>query len=141
MKATTGISLLIIFFIFAVILASNPSNSQEEVQDPFPEVLAKLTYLNSMGVNVTSLVDDLNEALMLYQKGNISQAMSILNEVNATASSLLSRADETHFRQLFEKYTEAALLLSIPLIIYVALPRAYAYFWYNSRKNWRVKKK
>ncbi|HEU97482.1 MAG TPA: hypothetical protein ENO36_01315 [Fervidicoccus fontis] len=131
-------------FLFALIMTLLPSisvSAQENPQDPFPAVLNKLVYLNSMNVNVTSLVDNLNKALILYQNGNISQAIEIINQIDSNATLLMNQAESIHYKHLVEKYSEVAILLSIPIVIYFLLPRAYAYYWFVSRKRWKVREK
>ncbi len=142
MNKTSHVSLIII--VVLVLIASTTLNaasapSREEILERSLNILKRLQYLESRHENVTQLVNQVNTAVQLAQKGNISTAEKILDNVEANVSRLETGA-ETHYKiYIAVKTAEVATVLSIPVLFYYGFPRLYLYIWFRVRRRWQVK--
>jgi len=102
------------------------------------KLVKELGYLESSGLNVSSLVEELDKAVKLYYSGERSKALRILQSIEASVSKLKPLAREAAARRTMEKAITVAALASAPIAVYLLLPRAYLYLWYRLRRKWIV---
>lgn len=114
--------------------------SQPSIDDEVSAVMRDLEYLSSRGVNVSDLVDRLNHALELYQRGDVDGALNIIRDLRARISDLMGTADSVYLMLNIYRYGSAAAVLSTPLLVYLLLPRIYLILWYRSRRRWLVRR-
>ena len=102
------------------------------------KLVKELGYLESKGVDVSSLIEDLDKAIKLYEMGERKEALKIIRSIEAEVSKLKAIANEVAMRRTIYKAVTVAALASIPVIVYFLLPRAYLYLWYLPRRKWIV---
>ena len=102
------------------------------------KIVKDLEYLESKGIDVSKLVEQLDRAIKLYENGNRVEAEKILLNISREVVALKSIANDVAIRILITKIATVAALASIPLLVYLLLPRAYLYLWYLSRRRWVV---
>uniref|UniRef100_A0A7C4FE87 Uncharacterized protein n=1 Tax=Ignisphaera aggregans TaxID=334771 RepID=A0A7C4FE87_9CREN len=95
--------------------------------------------LHSMGVNTTNVVEKLSSAVEAYEHGDFEKAWAHLNEARKIVEELEKGAGEAYSRLLLLKVATVALLASIPIAVYLLLPRAYLYLWFRVRRKWVVR--
>jgi len=121
----------------AVPLCRAGDDAQQIVDDAL-RVLEKLQVLSEKGVNVSKLVEELNEALDLAQAGDLESAKSKLASVEDEVSRLEAEADRYYAVSTAVKYAKVVGLLLIPVAFFFLFPRVYLYIWFRSRRRWVV---
>lgn len=141
-KAKYSIAALVIIVALSTAplqVAYSADNNTGELIVRSLQLLKRLQYLESRHVNVTGLVDEVNTALQLAQKGNTGEAEKILSNVEAEVSKLEPQA-ETHYKMYIAvKTLEVTVVLSIPILFYYGFPRLYLYTWFRLRRRWQVR--
>lgn len=140
--------LIVIILSIHIVLASSQSqdnrlnvNESRELWNLLIKVYSKVEFLGSQGINVTSLVDNLNRALELIEKGDnesLIEAYNIITFVNTSCNHLMEELPDIVMWRNIRIYSTIGLLASLPILLYIFLPRIYLYVWYNSRKKWVV---
>lgn len=102
------------------------------------EVVERLSRLRSMGGNVTGLVEEVNRAIQHAENGDIDSANRILDEVEANITSLEPVVEHDYRIHTIEKYAIVVILLLLPVIVYLGLPRLYLALWFRLRRKWIV---
>jgi len=102
------------------------------------ELLGRLQGLSEKGINVTSMVSELNETLALIQDGKTGEAEAKLAEIQSSVSSLEAVAQDRYLAMTAEKYGEVIAFLSIPVLFYIFFPRIYLRIWFRMRRRWAV---
>lgn len=110
----------------------------DEVDRLAGSIVDRLGVLQDRGVNVTVYVDRVNGALREAEAGNYSGAILELQKVSAEVDEALASTRGAPLRLAAERAAEVAALLSLPVLVYLLLPRAYLYLWYLSRREWLV---
>jgi len=87
---------------------------------------------------VSHYVELLDRVLTLLDEGYVSDAVELMNSLNTNLSLLEKEASNIVMFKNLVKYGSAALVLTIPIITYVALPRLYLLLWFKSRRRWVV---
>jgi len=100
----------------------------------------RVSKLYSMGVNTTSVVEKLSSAVKAYDSGDFEKAWSLLSEARNMVAELEKGASETYFWLLLLKACIVALLASIPIAVYLLLPRIYLYLWFRAKRKWVVRR-
>ncbi len=137
MYRKTLITRLLLVFLVALLLS--PVLKAEEVDKEIGSILKDINYLYEKGVNVDELIKKLNQALKLIEEGNKKKAENIISEVKEEITKLKLIADEVYLRKTIILYSELALILSIPILVYLLLPRIYLHLWYKYRREWVIK--
>ena len=104
------------------------------------QVYRRVYMLGRDGVNVTNIVRDLNMVLRYVREGNLDRAERLLNDIDARVSDLEARSGDILFWMNARKYSVAALLISLPILAYIFIPRIYLEAWYRLRRRWRVRR-
>jgi len=103
------------------------------------KLVDRVSGLYLRGVNISSVVEKLDNAVKVYEGGDVEKAWSLLNEVHGMVTELENVADETYFWLMFNRIVTVALLVSIPIAVYFLLPRLYLYLWFRVRRRWVVR--
>jgi len=102
----------------------------------------KILYrISKMGVDVGDLVDRLDEAQKLLDKGDVAGAEKIIDEVLENASRLEEEAGMIVFVNNVCKALTVSAIASIPIFTYFFFPRIYLELWYRLKRKWVVVKK
>jgi len=139
-RARVSGTLIAIILIAVTLSRLSIFTAQVDIDGEVSRVLRDLEYLSSRGVDVRGLVERLNEALELYQRGDVGGALSAIKEVEARASTLKGTAEAVYMASTAYRYGVAAALLSTPALVYLLLPRIYLLLWYRSRRRWSVRR-
>jgi len=114
------------------------SQSLNDFDQRVGEVVERLSRLRSMGGNVTGLVEEVNRAIQHAENGDIDSANRILDEVEANITSLEPVVEHDYRIHTIEKYAIVVILLLLPVIVYLGLPRLYLALWFRLRRKWIV---
>jgi len=113
----------------------------DPLDDRVSPIIKDLEYLSSRGVDVSNVTRSLDAAIRLYEANRTSEAMSLLDNVSSGVQSLKATAEEVYLRKAVARYSLAALVLSLPLVAYLAIPRVYVYVWFRLHRGWLVEKR
>ena len=122
-----------------LLLVPMPADHAEDLDLEVAILVDRASKLHSMGVNTTSVVEKLSSAVEAYEHGDSEKAWALLNEARKIVEELEKGAGGTYSRLLLLKATTVALLASIPIAVYLLLPRAYLYLWFRVRRKWVVR--
>ncbi len=111
------------------------------LDDRISMIVRDLEYLSDRGVDVSGIVRDLNMAIRLYGENHTDDAMEILSNISSSVGELKSVAGDIYLRNAVARYGAIALILSIPIIAYITIPRIYLYTWFKLHGNWLVEKR
>jgi hypothetical protein len=122
---------------------------QDTVQDYLgliEDYAVRLKKLSSEGMNTSEAERFIKNALLLLGKGDLTEEEVAWIRSNLTAADQEIRRLEGEFQSyMFWKtagiVVRVTLLLSIPVVTYVFLPRLWAYVWFKTRGKWIVRKK
>lgn len=136
-----GTLILVLFLITSSV--SIPIHSDTNPNDPLlikcMDLLRQLQDLHNKDINVTTLVQQLNEAVQLASEGKREQAKYIIDNVERNITKLQAIADHHYHVVLAYKAIEVGLILSFPVLFYFGFPRLYLYIWFRLRRRWIVK--
>ena len=138
MKHAYWIALLLLVFCSLIPVAVGENLGGEELDARVGKLLKDLEELYSKGVGIEGLVKELNKAIDLYYNGSRDEALEVINNIEKEVQALKSVADRVALEKALIKYASVAAALSIPLVVYFALPRLYLYLWYYTRRKWIV---
>ncbi len=113
--------------------------TKNDLWDLFIEVYSKIEYLGSKGINVSSLINELNKVIDILNNNtisNIEKAHNILVEINNTCNKLLDKLPNIILWRNVRTYLIATVLASIPILFYILAPRIYIWLWYHFRRKW-----
>lgn len=96
--------------------------------------------LHRMGVNVGLVVDLLNKAMGRYREGDEAEAQRYLDEARRVINELKLIAESVYFKALVTKMITVGLLASLPIAVYLILPRMYLYIWFRLHRRWIVRR-
>ncbi|QOJ79296.1 hypothetical protein IG193_02195 [Infirmifilum lucidum] len=113
----------------------------DPLDDRVSALLRDVEYLDSRGVDVSNITKSLDAAIRLYDANRTSETMGMLDSISSEVDALKSQAEGIYLRRTVARYGVAALALSLPLIAYLAVPRAYLYLWFRLRRGWLVRKR
>jgi len=110
------------------------------------DYVARLKKLSSEGMNTSEAEKFIKNALLLLGEEDLTEEEIAWIQSNLTAADQEIRRLEGEFQSYMIWKTagvvaRVTLLLSIPVITYVFLPRLWAYVWFKTRRKWIVKKK
>ncbi|MEM0197284.1 MAG: hypothetical protein QXK66_06580 [Sulfolobales archaeon] len=109
-----------------------------DVYSKFLELYSRTVELSLKGVETGEVEDLLASTIDSIESGDYDRALKLMSEVERHLLVLEREAGFIVLTKNLVKYGTAALLLSIPLLVYLLLPRLYIYLWYETRRNWVV---
>ena len=125
--------------VLCILLVPMPAAHAEDLDLEVAILVDRASKLHSMGVNTTSVVEKLSSAVEAYEHGDSEKAWALLNEARKIVEELEKGAGETYSRLLLLKAATVTLLASIPIAVYLLLPRVYLYLWFRVRRRWVVR--
>ena len=143
------LTLLVLFLYVCTILciyvthAEYDAISYEEVWGKFTELFRYVEELSSEGMNVSLIVSELNDVLTLIEENtteSLTKAMDRLRDIELEVSELRGELSSFKFWRDVSLATKIAVLASIPILMYLLLPRVYISLWFKCRRRWVVKK-
>lgn len=127
------IAVLLIAMHFLIIAYS------QVIYDEIGSLMRDLEYLHERGVNVSPIVYQLNKAIESYRSGDLESSLSHIHEARALIERYRGEAESIYMSILVMKMVMLIALFSIPLIVYLLLPRVYLYIWFKLHKKWVVR--
>lgn len=112
---------------------------QADVYTQIAELINTLEYLYKKGVDVTSIVRDLNTVIELASLGNTDEALTRLEQIKSKLRELEHIAEDTYIAKMAIKFVLVGFIASIPVAVYLILPRVYLHLWYSVRRKWIVR--
>jgi len=135
------ISLLLMIFLAtptyttAQSIDSGIDNIDKEVSD----VVRDLEYLYGRGIDVSNLTESLNKLIINWSRDpNNTYYLIQLQKIRSEIDSLKKNAESIYLSSMITRYLVAGLILSVPAVVYFALPRLYLFLWFRSRRRWIV---
>lgn len=128
------VSTLVAVFPQKIVAQENP------YEDELINLYKRVYQLGREGINVTSIVDELNLVIKYLDEGDLDSATTLIQKIDVELSELERNSGDILFWMNFNKYSVAAALISIPIITYFLLPRIYLMTWYRLRRRWIVKR-
>lgn len=91
--------------------------------------------------HVVRVLDNLSTGSLENLGDALSSVELVVGDVKSygVVEKAVKGAGETYSRLLLLKATTVALLASIPIAVYLLLPRAYLYLWFRVRRKWVVR--
>ena len=113
--------------ICILIVALAKTTVAESILDKVPGLMKEIEYLSSKGVDVQSIVDELNNAIQCYQQGDLDCATMHYEKAVVYIEDLKKTADQVYMWNTLSKVLTITILALIPVLVYVGLPRLYLY--------------
>ncbi|MEM2220635.1 MAG: hypothetical protein QXK24_01145 [Ignisphaera sp.] len=107
----------------------------DDLYSEFLDLYVEVARLAQQGIDVSNLVEKLKEAHEALTNGRSINLSIIRAEIDNTRHEI-SRI--VLYKNLV-KGSAILGLISIPILVYILLPRVYLYIWYKSRRKWVVK--
>jgi len=125
--------------IHQMIILAYSGDNLSEIDSLVSSIMKDLEYLKSREVNVSSLIQRVNEDIKGLEKdpGNttyIKDLESIREEIKA----LKTDAENIYIINNIIRYSTAVGIGLVPVAVYILLPRIYLYIWYRTRRKWIV---
>lgn len=130
---TVYIALLLLAMSTPLVVQSSDFDSEVGV------LVEEAGKLYSKGVDVTMVIEKLDNAIALYESGRVDEAYAALSEARSMIMDLSSVADQVYYYNTLVKAVTVAVLAVIPITIYLLLPRIYLYVWFKTRRKWIVR--
>ncbi|MEM1936419.1 MAG: hypothetical protein QXU65_05715 [Sulfolobales archaeon] len=124
--------------VLALLVFSSVASLAGDVYSKFLELYSRTVELSLRGVETSEVEDLLASAIESIESGDYDRALKLMAEVERCLFVLEREAGPIALTKSLVKYGTAAILLSIPLLVYLLLPRLYIYLWYETRRNWVV---
>jgi len=125
---------VLIFSLCALPIVSASSDLDGEVGD----LVERASELYSKGLDISVIIEKLNSAIVSYEEGDVNESNRLLGEARSLIENMGTIADNVYFTNIVLKAITVGVLATIPVLVYVLLPRLYLYLWYKSRKKWIV---
>jgi len=129
------VSTITLLFLSLVIL---PIVLSSNIDSEIGVLVEEAGELHSKGLDVTEILEKLNNAIALYEEGSVEDANRLLREVKSLIENSRIIANSVYLTNIVIKIVTISILIAIPLVVYFLLPRLYLYLWYKSRKKWVV---
>lgn len=116
--------------------------SGDMIDDEVSSVLKDLEYLYSRGFDIGNLSRRINDIIwdMDRDPGNATYIIRI-REIHSKIISLKGEAERLYIINNVIRYSAAAFIGVLPVIIYYLLPRIYLYIWFHTRRGWVVRRR
>lgn len=141
---------LIILMISSVKIAYAQKNALDpnKLRNDIKIEYLKLLDVEEKGANITSAAIKLNSALQLIVESNgkddsskdalLSQAASIVAEVNSSIPSLINEGSSRTFWGYISLASTIVFVIVASLITYFYLPKMMWNIWFKLRQGWRI---
>lgn len=138
-------TLLIILIVLANATSVTASGSDMYLER-IAGIIVKVEKLSSEGVDTRAIEVHLNNALRLLDKGGLTDVEREWIEGNLSlaeriADELLSTLDRYVLWRNIRLGLTVGLIALIPILVYLFLPRIWAYLWFKTHRRWVVKPK
>ncbi len=130
--------LVLVVLAYLVVQVYSSGSEWASFDERVSRLVEDLGVLRERGVDVSGLVAELNRAISLAERGDWSGAYEELSRLESRVSQLMEETEGAETMLAIKKYAEAALLLLVPVVVYIALPRVYLLLWYRARRDWVV---
>lgn len=124
--------------VLVLLVLSPVASLGGDIYSKLYELYVRTAELSLKGIETGKLEELLASAVDLIESGDYSKALEVMSEVEKYLFELESRAGTIMLEKSLVKYGTAVAVASIPLLIYLLLPRLYIYLWYTTRRNWVV---
>ena len=133
--------ILAIILTLHLIFSFAPLYAQETgVRDRLVNIYVRVYRLGKSGINVSSVVDLLNRVEDRLGSGDLTGASNLLDEAESMVSRLEESSGDILFWMNIYRYGAAAILISIPILAYIFIPRLYLMLWFRLRRRWLVRR-
>ncbi|MEM0261536.1 MAG: hypothetical protein QW836_09995 [Ignisphaera sp.] len=137
--------LLIVLIILASVASVTASNSDVYLEK-IAGIIMKVEKLSSEGVDTRAIEIYLNNALRLLDKGGLTDVERSWVEGNLSlaeriADELINTLGRYVLWRNIRLGLTVGLIALIPILVYLFLPRVWAYLWFKTRRRWIVKLK
>ena len=125
--------------IHQMIILAYSGDNLSEIDSLVSTIMKDLEYLESRKVNVTSLIQRVNEDIKGLEKdpGNATYIKE-LESIREKIKALKSDAENIYIINNIIRYSTAVGIGLVPVAVYILLPRIYLYIWYRTRRRWIV---
>jgi hypothetical protein len=110
----------------------------EGVDDLVAPLVGDLEELRRSRVDVSSLTSSLDEAVRLWESGDVEGAYRIVESVRFKVERLKGEAPRVYALHIARVTLTVLALLAIPPLFYILFPRLYLWLWFTSRRGWVV---
>jgi outer membrane PBP1 activator LpoA protein len=131
-------SVLLIILVLSVYTTPLATTSSELDDSVIGSLVNRASELYSKGLDVSSVVEKLNRAIVLYEENRPEEAARLVEEAGSILNDMSRVADRVYYTNMALKAVTVTALASIPILVYFLLPRAYLYLWFKSRRKWLV---
>jgi hypothetical protein len=123
-----------------LLLACTNSTSvyAEGIDDLVAPLVGDLEELRRSRVDVSGLVASLDEAVRLWESGDVEGASKVLESVRFEVERLKGEAPRVYALHVARVTLTVLALLALPPLFYTLFPRIYLKLWFNSRRGWVV---
>ena len=104
-------------------------------------VMRSLESLSRSYVDTSEAVKYADRLVKLCRQGSYEEASKVFSNLTKVLENLNKSASRRVYEVILYKVSATIFLGSIPIAVYVLLPRAYLWLWYLSRRRWYVVKK
>jgi len=130
----------VIFVVISILLVTCSTISitaicVDDLYREFLDLYVEVAKLAQQGIDVSNLVEKLMEAHEALTNGrsfNLSVIKAEIDNIKRDAPKIIL------YKNIVKGFSVGGLI-SIPILIYLFLPRVYLYIWYKSRRRWVVK--
>ncbi|MEM4849033.1 MAG: hypothetical protein QXM55_05305 [Ignisphaera sp.] len=135
-----NICIKVIFVVISILLVTCSTISitaicVDDLYSEFLDLYVEVAKLAQQGIDVSNLVEKLmeaHEALTSSRSFNLSVIKAEIDNIKRDAPKIIL------YKNIVKGFSVGGLI-SIPILIYLFLPRVYLYIWYKSRRRWVVK--
>lgn len=126
---------LVLTLIFGCFILGIDTVYSGDQYGEFLDLYVEIAKLAQQGIDVSNLVEKLREAHEALTNTRVANLSIIKYEIN----NVKNEVSRTVLYKGIMKWSSVLGLMSIPILIYLFLPRVYLYLWYKSRRRWVVK--
>lgn len=135
---------LLIVLIILVNAASVTASNSDVYLERIAGIIVKVEKLSREGVDTRAIEMHLNNALRLLDKGGLTDVERSWVEGNLSlaeriADELLNTLDRYVLWRNIRLGLTVGLIALIPILVYLFLPRVWAYLWFKTHRRWIVK--
>jgi hypothetical protein len=131
----TYITLVVLVLLLCNLLIVSTSS---DLDGDVGSLVERASELYSKGIDISIIIEKLNNAIVSYEEGNVNESSRLLGEARGLIENMSTIAYSVYFSNIVFKAIIVVLLATIPVLVYILLPRFYLYLWYKSRKKWIV---
>lgn len=137
---TKGIHVIVVALIFILYITSSYRITLTgDLYGEFLDLYIEIAKLATQGVDVSNLIEKLKKVHENLINHRDEDAILIIEDIRNEINTLKQSMPTIIFFQNLVKGLMITFLASIPILIYILLPRIYIYLWYRARRKWVVK--